>query len=716
MEGSRLALSVARTATAVLLATAITNGESTPGAAWAETFMIPDGDVSALIAAMQSANNNAEDDVIRLARRGTYIVNTTVSTIGGPSAFPPIAPDDGRRLEIRGSGSTIHRDKSAAPMRFFLVMEDAQLALYDLVLAGGLLTDGPEGGGAIRLRPESGLEIARSILRGNSSPVASAIHSSGSLVIEDSEILENVSPSSAAAIAGSHVMILSSTLRQNGGKEGGALLATDHLWMFNTTIAENHGFGIHMPAASATSYMSNVTIYGNAGSGLVMYSSEDGAPTLHNTVVAQNSLNCSIDVLLLASQNYTDDESCPAGDSFTIVEDVLLAALADNGGAHLPDGTSPRTMIPAPESPLLDAGHSQPCDSLGELQFDQRGNVRSIDGNSDGQWTCDVGAIEVQLFSPSGLDVDHTPFDSDGNGVFEPEEQVLLAPEWHYDGGLSLTDVDGEAWWFEGPPDASYWTHGTPHYELAPPGQPFTCQGGELDGCYMAWVSATKERPVHHWDTTLREGLYETVSQLAALHDWTLHIGDSFPDVPRSSAFYRSIETLFHHGVTGGCGGNSFCPDTIMPRQQIPVFALRALEGPDYSPPPCTSGPRTFADVPAANAFCPWIEELAERDVVGGCGGGDYCPSTPVTRAQMAVFMLRTLEGSSYAPLPCTSGSERFDDVPASGLFCPWIEELARREFVLGCNPGNYCPDDAVSRAQMSAFVTRTFGLELYGP
>jgi hypothetical protein len=46
--------------------------------------------------------------------------------------------------------------------------------------------------------------------------------------------------------------------------------------------------------------------------------------------------------------------------------------------------------------------------------------------------------------------------------------------------------------------------------------------------------------------------------------------------------------------------------------------------------------------VPAATPYCRWIEELARRRVVGGCGGGNYCPPAVVTREQMAVFLSAT--------------------------------------------------------------------------
>jgi predicted TIM-barrel enzyme len=133
-------------------------------------------------------------------------------------------------------------------------------------------------------------------------------------------------------------------------------------------------------------------------------------------------------------------------------------------------------------------------------------------------------------------------------------------------------------------------------------------------------------------------------------------------------------------------------------------------EGTAFVPPPC--GTPVFADVPASSPFCRWIEELARRGVVSGCGGGNYCPTAPATREQMAVFVLRTLDPALNPP---ACGTPVFADVPASSPFCRWIEELARRGVVAGCGGGNYCPTAAVTREQMSVFLAVTFGLVLYG-
>jgi hypothetical protein len=57
-----------------------------------------------------------------------------------------------------------------------------------------------------------------------------------------------------------------------------------------------------------------------------------------------------------------------------------------------------------------------------------------------------------------------------------------------------------------------------------------------------------------------------------------------------------------------------------------------------------------FADVPASSGFCRYVEELARRGVVTGCGGGNYCPNLPVTREQTAVFVTIPFGLTLYGP------------------------------------------------------------------
>jgi hypothetical protein len=72
---------------------------------------------------------------------------------------------------------------------------------------------------------------------------------------------------------------------------------------------------------------------------------------------------------------------------------------------------------------------------------------------------------------------------------------------------------------------------------------------------------------------------------------------------------------------------------------------LKTLD-PAFDPPAC--GTPMFADLPASSPYCKWAEELAHRGVVGGCGGGNYCPNGLLTRAQMAVFITGTFGLTLY--------------------------------------------------------------------
>jgi S-layer homology domain len=73
-------------------------------------------------------------------------------------------------------------------------------------------------------------------------------------------------------------------------------------------------------------------------------------------------------------------------------------------------------------------------------------------------------------------------------------------------------------------------------------------------------------------------------------------------------------------------------------REQMTVALAQVLA---INPPACVAGQEMFHDVPASNPFCPFIEELSRRGITGGCGGGNFCPGDPVSRQQMAAFLVK---------------------------------------------------------------------------
>jgi uncharacterized repeat protein (TIGR01451 family) len=186
---------------------------------------------------------------------------------------------------------------------------------------------------------------------------------------------------------------------------------------------------------------------------------------------------------------------------------------------------------------------------------------------------------------------------------------------------------------------------------------------------------------------------------------FTVIQGQQFNDVPLTYPFYTEIGKLAARGVTLGCGGGNYCPDANVTREQMSAFIMRALG--DFNPP--TPAMQRFLDVPPANPFYAFIEQMAVRQITLGCGGGNYCPTSFVTREQMAAFLIRALHPPSY--VPPTPAMQRFLDVPPGNPFYAFIDELAVRQITLGCGGDNYCPTGLVMRGAMAAFLVRAFGL-----
>ncbi|WP_172649532.1 S-layer homology domain-containing protein [Thiolapillus brandeum] len=181
----------------------------------------------------------------------------------------------------------------------------------------------------------------------------------------------------------------------------------------------------------------------------------------------------------------------------------------------------------------------------------------------------------------------------------------------------------------------------------------------------------------------------------------------TFLDVPTNHWAWLEIEKLVAAGITSGCDANHYCPGSAVNRAQMAIFLERGINGSSFVPPAATG--TMFGDVPASHWAAAWIERLASDGITGGCGGGNYCPDNIVSRAQMAIFLLRSEHGSSYTP-PAATGT-MFGDVPASHWAAAWIEQLANEGITGGCGGGNYCPDTDVNRDQMAVFLTKTFNL-----
>jgi subtilisin family serine protease len=204
--------------------------------------------------------------------------------------------------------------------------------------------------------------------------------------------------------------------------------------------------------------------------------------------------------------------------------------------------------------------------------------------------------------------------------------------------------------------------------------------------------------------TTLQLSVVDAVGGCSSAAGVARVLAD-FTDVPPSHLFHNPIVDVALAGISTGCGAGNFCPSDAVTRAQMAVFILRAVHGAAYKPP-AASG-TLFSDVPPGTFLGDWIERFAVEGFTTGCGGGKFCPEEALNRAAAAVFLLRGKHGTSYTP-PAASGTV-FDDVPPGAFLGSWIEQLAAEGITGGCGGGNFCPGSPVTRGEMSAFLRRAF-------
>ena len=175
-----------------------------------------------------------------------------------------------------------------------------------------------------------------------------------------------------------------------------------------------------------------------------------------------------------------------------------------------------------------------------------------------------------------------------------------------------------------------------------------------------------------------------------------------FSDVAAEGVHTPAVEALAVDGtfVDTECGQGLFCPQDPIRRSTMAIWLIRVLGG---DPP--TVGDSRFDDIPGGQWWIRHVEQLADREITAGCattGPPRYCPDQSVTRAQMATFLVRAFQ---LAPAQSPAG---FGDIEGN-THAANIDALAAAGITAGCSndPLLYCPNQAVTRAQMATFLHR---------
>ena len=311
-------------------------------------------------------------------------------------------------LDTAVSGDTIDVPAGTYRLSSELTVSDSNLTIDGAEANSTMIT----GQGAVRVLHVNAtglvtlrdLTISSGRVTGNG---AGILHDgTGGLVLDQVAVTDNVAnpPAGTASgggglyhgVAGASLTVLDSTIARNtatiGGTAGGG--GGIHVNGVNATITNTTISGNQLNVAgSATSSggagyyaddgggsINNVTIAQNTAPGLpgggIFNRALVGGVVLSNTIVANNSSNCS-GPITSNGNNLENTNTCNlTGGGDLPSTPAPLAALADNGGP------TPTHRLP-PESPAIEAGDDGTCEGA-----DQRG-VSRPQGND-----CDIGAYE----------------------------------------------------------------------------------------------------------------------------------------------------------------------------------------------------------------------------------------------------------------------------------------------------------------------------------
>ena len=115
-----------------------------------------------------------------------------------------------------------------------------------------------------------------------------------------------------------------------------------------------------------------------------------------------------------------------------------------------------------------------------------------------------------------------------------------------------------------------------------------------------------------------------------------------FADVPCPGTVRSLDRGARAEGITGGCGGGNYCPDNTVTRKQMAPFLLKTLYGSAHVPPSLHR--RLHRRAVPGNVRATGSRSSTASGITGGCSVAplQYCPDNPNTRAQMAVFLVKT--------------------------------------------------------------------------
>lgn len=247
-----------------------------------------------------------------------------------------------------------------------------------------------------------------------------------------------------------------------------------------------------------------------------------------------------------------------------------------------------------------------------------------------------------------------------------------------------------------------------------PSGHPFK---NVQSNYFYYWTSSTYANdPIGAWSVDMWYAKIYPFSKEIQFFIWPVRGGMDtiFIDIVSGYPTESYIDALFNNGITSGCAQNDpttpqnearFCPEELTTREEMAAFVIRAIEG-EPTVNYCDSG-IPFPDVTSSMWSCGYIKRFKELGIARGYSNGTYGPFDPVSREEMAAFIIRALKEEPVDNY-CDSGSP-FSDVPTYIWSCKYIKRLYELGIVRNSENSIFRPYDHIKRSEIAFYLVRAF-------
>lgn len=177
----------------------------------------------------------------------------------------------------------------------------------------------------------------------------------------------------------------------------------------------------------------------------------------------------------------------------------------------------------------------------------------------------------------------------------------------------------------------------------------------------------------------------------------------TFSDVETEHWAFEYVETMAALSLVNGRGGGLFDPGANMTRGEF-VTVLGRLFGVDAK----NAADSEFLDVDNSAFYAPYINWAASEGLIGGYGDGTVGPNDKITRAQMAVLIVRFAEKLGIVFNPPGDDTAQFSDhSELPGWAEAQIYAARSAGLIQGRENGNFDPGNFALRCEVCAILYR---------